>query len=332
MNRPSRASLASIAKGIAAVAILAVVLYKVPLHELGVRLAHLAPRDVALLVVITIAQVAIGVVRWWRLLARLGERTSYVALFGDVLVGLAYNIFLPTTVGGDVVRAWRASHRMTESHRAWSTSIFERIAGLLAMAATGALAALFAVGTVVAVPPAIRWLALGVAVTLLAIFFAASAPFRLLVRLLERRLPAAATRDLRGIVDDLAGPLARTGPRVEALAWSLVYQALGIAFVVVGARALGAPGHEGAIVVGVPLVHVLSMIPVTLGGHGLREGLFVGILGQLGVESDVALGLAAQWLASSVLFAIAGALVTFARTDARTPTPTPTPTRTRTPS
>ena len=51
------------------------------------------------------------------------------------------------------------------------------------------------------------------------------------------------------------------------------------------------------------------MIPVTIGGLGLREGLFVAILGRLGVESDVALGLAAQWLASSVGFAIVGAVV-----------------------
>ena len=61
--------------------------------------------------------------------------------------------------------------------------------------------------------------------------------------------------------------------------------------------------------VGVPIVHVLSMVPITIGGLGLREGLFVAILGRLGVESDVALGLAAQWLASSLMFAIAGAVV-----------------------
>jgi len=317
----------SIAKGALAVAIFALVLYKVPLRDLGPRLARLRADDLALLIALTIAQVAIGVVRWWRLLHRLGERVAFASLFGDVLVGLAYNMFLPTTVGGDVVRAWRASRRVESSHRAWSTSIFERIAGLLAMAATGAIAALFAVGTVVSVPPLVRWLAIGIAAALMIAFFAASAPFRILERLLEKRLPEAAARDLRGIVADLAGPLAGAGARVEALAWSLAYQALGIAFVVAGARALGAPGHEAAIVVGVPLVHVLSMIPVTLGGHGLREGLFVGILGQLGVEPDVALGLAAQWLASSVMFAIAGAVVNLLRpatsTSGSTSTSTP---------
>ena len=52
-----------------------------------------------------------------------------------------------------------------------------------------------------------------------------------------------------------------------------------------------------------PLVFVLSMVPLTLGGHGLREGLFVAILGGLGVPAGVALGLAAGFLAASVLVA-----------------------------
>jgi hypothetical protein len=64
-----------------------------------------------------------------------------------------------------------------------------------------------------------------------------------------------------------------------------------------------------ALLIGVPVVHVLSMVPITLGGLGLREGLFVGVLGLLNVPSDVALGLAAQWLASSLAFAVAGAIV-----------------------
>jgi uncharacterized membrane protein YbhN (UPF0104 family) len=303
----------TIAKSIATVAILALVLAKVPMRDLGARLAALRSLDVAILIAVTIAQVTVGVVRWRRLLVRLGERPPLFALYGDVLVGLTYNMFLPTTVGGDVIRAIRARGRVARPSRAWSTSLFERIAGLLAMAASGAIAASVGIGADARIPPAIRLVAGAITAVLLVVFFFASAPFRILVRLLERRLPSAAD-DVRGIVDDLEGPLAKTAARAEALGWSILYQALGIAFVLIGARALDAPGHDLAILVGVPIVHVLSMVPVTIGGLGLREGLFVAILGPLGVPPAVALGLAAQWLASSVLFAIAGAVVALAET------------------
>lgn len=315
----SRARSKTALKAAATLGILAIVLYKVPFAELAARLGKLRVLDVLALVALTVAQVSFGVVRWYRLLRRLGERPRFLALYGDVLVGLTYNMFLPTTVGGDVIRALRARKRVSAAHRAWSTSLFERIAGLLAMAASGAIAASLGLwgglgaglGTEARVPPALQWIAGGATLVLLLVFFFASAPFRVLVRMLERRLPGAAD-DVRGIVDDLEGPLATPAARAEALAWSILVQALGIAFVVVGARGLDAPGHDAAILIGVPLVHVLSMVPITIGGLGLREGLFVGILGMLRVPGDVALGLAAQWLASSVAFAIAGAGVAVA--------------------
>lgn len=303
----------------ATLAILAFVLHKVPLRDLASRMSRLSALDVLALVALTIAQVSFGVVRWWRLLVRLGERPRYLALYGDVVVGLMYNMFLPTTVGGDVIRALRARGRVSAPHRAWSTSLFERIAGLLAMAASGAIAASIGLGAHAEVPRQLAWIAGVITVVLVVIFFFASAPFRILVRMLEKRLPGAAD-DVRGIVEDLEGPLATPGARAEALAWSILVQALGIAFVLVGAHGLDAPGHDAAILVGVPIVHVLSMVPITLGGLGLREGLFVGILGMLQVPKDVALGLAAQWLASSVGFAVAGAVVAVAAPGPTGPT------------
>jgi len=308
VNERARGRSTTALKAALTLGILGVVLWKVPFHDLTARLGRLRASDVALLTAITIAQVSFAVVRWHRLLVRLGERPRFLSLYGDALVGLTYNMFLPTTVGGDVIRALRARGRVAKTHRAWSSSLFERIAGLLAMAVSGALAASIGLGFDARIPSQIRIVAAVIAAAFLGVFFFAAAPFRMLVRLLEKRLPAAAN-DVRGIVSDLEGPLATPGARMETLAWSVLVQALGIAFVLAGARGLDAPGHELAILIGVPIVHVLSMVPITLGGLGLREGLFVGILGMLAVPADVALGLAAQWLASSLAFAIAGAVV-----------------------
>jgi uncharacterized membrane protein YbhN (UPF0104 family) len=221
------------------VAILALVLWKVPLRDLALRMARLRASDIALLTALTIAQVSFAVVRWHRLLARVDEKPPFFALFGDALVGLTYNMFLPTTVGGDVVRALRARKRVSKPHRAWSTSLFERIAGLLAMGASGALAASIGLGGDARIPGKVRTVAIAIAVAMLAIFFFAAAPFRVLVRLLEKRLPGAAD-DVRGIIDDLEGPLAKSGARIETLAWSVLVQVLGLAFVIAGARGLDA--------------------------------------------------------------------------------------------
>ncbi len=309
MSDRVRERLKNAAKAALTLLILAWLFRKIPPRTLLATLGAVSARDVLLLTLITVAQVTVSVARWWRLLRRLGERVGFGAVYADVLLGLTYNMFLPTTVGGDVVRALRASARTSRPSRAWSSSIYERIAGLLAMAATGALGALAATAMHAAVPRTVTIVTGSIALIFGGVFFAASAPFRLLVRLLANRLPEAATGHVRGIVEDLEGPLSSAGARLEALGWSLGYQLLGLAFCVVGARAMGDHGHDVAIVVGVPLVHVLSLAPVTIGGLGLREQLFVTILGLFGVSQAVALGLGAQWLLSSVAFALAGAAV-----------------------
>ncbi len=312
-----RSRLLAAAKWTTTVVLLALVAWRLPLADLGARLGQVRPTHVFFLIAISTAQVALSVVRWWRLLHRVGERVPYGSVFGDACVGFLYNLLLPGSVGGDVVRALRMRGRVRVPHHAWSTSIFERIVGLFAMASSASVAAVVGVDASMTLPEWLRWATLGLTLALAGLFVFASLPFRLLVRFLGTRLPAVARADIAGIGEDLAGPLAKLSLRGEAFAWSLAYQAMNLVFVMACAAALGAPGHERAIVIGVPLIYVLSLAPITVGGHGLREGLHVAILGALGMPGEVALGLSAAFVASSLLFSGVGALFLLADRPSR---------------
>src|SRR4051812_25606846 len=119
MERRTRDRLVTAGKGIATILLLSVVVWRTPLRELGARLGELSAMNVLLLLFVTTMQVALSVVRWWRLLRSVGERVPYSAVFGDVCVGFIYNMVLPGGVGGDVVRALRARARLKTPHHAW---------------------------------------------------------------------------------------------------------------------------------------------------------------------------------------------------------------------
>lgn len=291
----------------AGIGILVVVFTRVPLADLRERLAHVHLGHAALLIVLAVLQLSTGAMRWWRLLTRLGERPTLGAVWRDLLVGALFNTFLPTSFGGDVVRAIRMSRRLKAGHHAWSSSLFERLVGLLTLAIVGAIGVIFAVGD--ALPPRPRIVVVVIATALAVAFFFVATPLRLLVNVLEKRLPASFIDDVRGVATDLEGPLAATSVRLETFGWSLAGFVFNIAYVIVGANALGASEHALAVIVGLPIVAVLSLAPVSLGGHGLREGLFVVVLGVLGVPKDVALGLALLALAYNVFFALLGGVV-----------------------
>lgn len=100
----------------------------------------------------------------------------------------------------------------------------------------------------------LRIIVVAITIVLAIAFFFAAAPLRFLVHVLEKRLPTRFIADVRGVVRDLEGPLARTGARLETFAWSAAGFALSIVYVFVGARAFGAPEHALAIAVGIPII------------------------------------------------------------------------------
>lgn len=296
-------------RALAGVAILVIVITRVPLASLADRLGHIRALDAAVLVVLGIVTMELGAIRWYRLFARVGEHVGPWPITRDVLVGMLFNTFLPTSFGGDVIRSVRAGRRVKASYHAWSTSVFERLIGLLSQALIGAIGALLALSRELTLGQKAGLV--GTMLTIVLAMFFASAPLRVLVRILEKRLPEKFIANVRGVVADLEGPLATAGARLETLGWSLVQFSFNLGFTIYGAHALGADGHAIALIVGIPLVGVLAMAPISLGGHGLREGLFVVVLGMLGVEKDVALGLAVLALAYNIAFALVGGIVAF---------------------
>ncbi|MCU0684067.1 MAG: flippase-like domain-containing protein [Polyangiaceae bacterium] len=290
---------------------------RIPIGEVGRALGQVPAIGVALALVVLIAQTLLGVLRWRRMLARTGAVVPVAALWSDVLVSSAYNMVLPSSVGGDVVRALRCARRLDEPHHAFSTTLFERLVGVVSLA-------LVAVPGVALVPGGRGLLApaLGLAAVGVLALVAAPGPFRLLARLALARAPTVASFS-EGVERDLRGPLGGPGARAEAFAWSVAYQLAGISILSACVLPLGDGRLLLAIYAGVPLVVVAAMAPVSVAGLGLRESLFVTILGRLGVDRPMALALALLWLGSYLVLAALGLAAMWLLPPPPPPTSTP---------
>ena len=293
-----------VAKAALSIVLVAVLLWKVPIGDAVDGLAALSAPGLAGIVVLAFVFPSIAAWRWKRVLARLGVGHGWGPLMGDILVSSTYNMLLPTNIGGDVVRALRCGRRVGEPHHAWSSVLFERLVGLVALA-------LIAVPGLAMVPGDLRslgWVVAGMIVVSVLVLLAAAAPFRAAGKLLASRLPVVAGAGER-IAGDLAGPLSRPGPRLETMLWSTLYQVAGLGILMLVAWDWGQPSMVWAILGGVPLALILTLLPVSIAGLGVRESLFVVLLGQLGVDSGKAMALALVWLATALLLAFAGAAI-----------------------
>jgi glycosyltransferase 2 family protein len=288
------------ARALVSVGLVAWLATRVPLGDVGQALGQMPALGLALALVVLIVQTLLGVLRWRRMLARTGAILPVSALWSDVLVSSAYNMVLPSSVGGDVVRALRCARRLNEPHHAFSTTLFERLVGVVSLAFVAVPGVAVVPGGRSLLAPALGLGALGVLALVVA-----PGPFRLLGKLLLARAPHLASFS-EGIERDLRGPLGGLGARAEAFAWSIAYQAAGISILSACVLPLGDGPLLLAIYAGVPIVVVAAMAPVSVAGLGLRESLFVTVLGRLGVERPMALALALLWLASYLVLAALG--------------------------
>jgi glycosyltransferase 2 family protein len=280
-------------------ALAAAVFYFVDVGAALKALSALGARELGAVIGLTALAMITSAWRFHRILHHLGENIAFRPLLGDALVGTTYNVLLPTPIGGDIARGLRSVDRAKEAPRVWAAVAFERLFGLVTLALMG-LFGVFALAT--ALPGALIITCLlvvaGIAVVALG-----------LPRLLRRasgRLPVMAI-----LAAALEGPLARRQVRLETLGWSLVYQLVSLSIL-----AVAVPEPSTRLVLGVylgvPLALIAGMAPITVGGVGLRESLFVVVLPPFGYSTEQAFALGVVWLGSTLMAALAGALVLLA--------------------
>jgi hypothetical protein len=250
----------------------------------------------------------ISTVRWRLLLQAEGIQLSLIRLALVYFQGAFFNLFLPTLIGGDVVRGL-SIYRLTRGHPASLASILvDRLTGFAALMgiALVALAASFAEIR----DSQVAAMVLGMAIA-----------FGILVGiLLNARLKRGVTGALRlvrlgrfeatleGLVDAVHRYRTHRRALVRALAYSVLLQALIIVTYSLVGRAMGLPVPVGYFFLYVPLITVLAMLPVSVAGLGVREGSVVYFFSRLGVDPAAALSMSLVWFSLTVVVCGLGGL------------------------
>jgi uncharacterized membrane protein YbhN (UPF0104 family) len=245
-------------------------------------------------------QTLLSALRWRLTAGQLGITLPWRAAVGEYYLSQLVNQMLPGGVLGDAGRAVRARAQagLLASGQA---VLFERLAGQIGL--------LLVFGAGVAgtqlLPGGFHWPGgLPLPVTLLLSVVAGAT---LLLCLWGLTLPARISRDeLQGPVRrkflELGAAFAHAVVAPEVRAWQLV-TSLGTAICNIAAfafcaAAIGLPLSPGAAQVLVPIILLSMLLPISLSGWGLREGMALSLLPLAGAT-------ASQGLAASIAFGLA---------------------------
>ena len=231
--------------------------------------------------------------RRWQLFAReLRFDRPLHRLLGYYLIGMYFNLLLPTSVGGDVMRAWYLDGGSGRKLASFAAVLLDRINGLIVLIAMACAAVALSPERL---PAWITWSVWGIGAS--ALVGLASLP--LLVRL--EVLPQGRRQQLQTMVQALHA----RRPLVEATLWSAVVQIANVLFVWLIGLALSIDVPPAYYFIFVPMVSLLTLLPISVNGMGVREGGVALFLVPFGVPQSTAVTLAFLWFA---VFAVGGLL------------------------
>lgn len=287
-------------RGAVSIAVLAFVASRIDLAHVGTALATLEWPWVAGAVGAVYAAILVSAIKWGVLLHSRKRSLPLSRLVRHYLTGLYLNNFLPTSVGGDVVRAYDAGKDLDDTSEGAASVVAERLIASVGLALTAALGLAF-----VRVEPQVY-----IAVAVVFVAGIGLAGLFLLPSLSERIVRASVGGRSEGVVGwvgrttAVTGELLRDLPTVGAvIVLSVVFQALVAAVNWFLFRALGAEVTFVQCVICTSIVSAVTMVPISISGHGVREAGYAYFFGLVGAGAAVA-------VTASVLFFVTVAVCT----------------------
>ena len=254
---------------------------------------------------ILFAQLLLTGVRWYFVEQMLGACIQFSFSIRLILIGQFFNQVLPSSVGGDGIRAWLLSRENISIRRALVSVLCDRAAALVVLTVVVACTLPFLIVSGNATIPSIKPIAIAVAVLtmcgLLFLFIWGEAFSAWLFRLPLGRPFGVVIRDLRRV-------LFSSVESVWVVGLSVLVQALLVMSIYFFALALKVEFSMMHLLM-LPLIMLLSSIPVSFAGWGLRESLMVAGLGFAGTSVDDALAVSVSFGIAQMLIGLPGFLI-----------------------
>lgn len=224
--------------------------------------------------------------RWHIVLHGVGSSIRFGRLVELYLVGSFFNAFLPSGLGGDVVRAAEAAQDVTPDVAA-GTVLVDRLTGLLALFAMALAVLPFRPA---GFPPRLAW-TIG-AIGGVGLLGGLALIEGRLLRAVVGRLPGALRAAGNGFLDRLAATIQRCHWRsvAAALLVSLIFNLMQIGWWVTTGRALGLRVPFGYFVLVVPIMSLAVLVP-SIGGLGVRETVAPALFAGAGLAPEQAVAL-----------------------------------------
>ena len=235
----------------------------------------------------------ISTIRWWIILKEMrlsGEWLEFAIIY---FKGIFFNLFLPTSIGGDLYKIHTISKK---NHRFQAVlSVFQdRLMGLISLCLIGMISANLMLSNI----PESLWIILNILalLSLLMIIFLKIYKKIFHILGLKDRNPRLITVN-------------NTNPFLKILSLSFLIQFGSILSVVIIGKGLSLNIPIGYYFIALPLITLLTLLPITFNGIGIREYAFIYLFGLRRISAEDAMAMSLLFFSVQILTGIIGGIL-----------------------
>jgi len=233
--------------------------------------------------------ILISAYRWQILTRAQGEKIPLWYLAKSYLVAGFFNNFLPTRFGGDIVRIWDGSRYSKSLVKSTAVVLVERLTGVIVLLSFAFIASLIRLDLAQTVPAIWAALIIGFSGLCLVGLFFTSGGKKLIQKIPSSSYLANIKTKLLDFREALLKYKEKKQIFTQALFWALLLQInVIIHYYLVGkAFSLSIPLIDYFIFI--PIILLILTIPITIGGLGLREIIYIEVFKFYAIEQATAL-------------------------------------------
>jgi len=285
-------------------------LFYVMRDEYGTIVSALKKTNLSLFlaaILIYIINITITTARLEALLISEGIKMPFFRLIELSLIGFFFNNFMPSSIGGDIVKAYYTGVVTKQKAKSYVAVFMDRLTGLFSFAGIGFLA--LVVGWNAVTQPAVRKSVLVFVILSAIIAFialnrtAANLISKVLIRVRFKNIG----EKLNKVYEMLHSYRDRRKVLLKTIALSIISQAAYFFVVQILFSSLNVPVSTKVIFLIMPIICVVTLLP-SLGGLGLREGSIVALFGPI-VGGDKAFGVSILLLAVLFIISVVGGII-----------------------
>lgn len=260
----------------------------------------------------------ISAYRWYLLLKPLEIETGFFKILSLYYVGMYFNFFLPSAIGGDFFRVYYL-HKETGRLSASTASVFvDRDIGMGGLLLVATVVAAYGgtripPGNGVLLAPVFALIGVAFVAANLALFYRPS--YKLLHRSLSLFRMKKADEKVERLFNSMNSYRGEWSLGAITLIMSVGVQ-LGCAFLnMLAASAIGLHTQNGWVdyMVFIPAIGLIGMIPLSVNGAGWREASYILLFQSVGAEAHQAAALSLLWLGVIVVTSLPGGFIYLAQ-------------------